>query len=220
VLLYLKSSSRLLVIFDCDGVLVDSEPLSNGTFVKMLGEAGFPISYEEGVERFVGKSISTCIHEVELDMGRKLPASFLSTFREITFELFKKELQQVTGIREVLTNLPYESCVASSGPHEKIKLTLGITDLYPFFEGKIFSASDVERGKPFPDLFLHAASSMGYDPESCIVVEDAVPGVHAARSAGMRVLGYAERASATRLSEAGALTFTRMDELIELLSKI
>jgi len=214
----MKSPTKLLIIFDCDGVLVDSEPLSNGTFVKMLSEVGYHLSYEEGVERFVGKSIGTCIKEVELALGRKLPDSFEDTFREVTFDLFRRELQPVTGIHEVLKNLPYEACVASSGPHEKIKLNLGVTSLYEFFEGKIFSASDVQRGKPFPDLFLHAASSMGYDPGNCVVVEDAVPGVQAARSAGMRVLGYAERASAKRLSEAGALTFTKMEELIDLMS--
>lgn len=216
----MKSLSKPLIIFDCDGVLVDSEPLSNGTFVKMLNEVGYPATYEEGVERFVGKPIGSCIQEVELVLGHKLPSTFESTFRELTTELFKRELKPVTGIYEVLKNLPYEYCVASSGPHEKIRLTLGVTNLYQLFEGKIFSASDVKRGKPFPDLFLHAASTMGYDPTDCIVVEDAVPGIKAALSAGMRVLGYAERDLTNRLAEAGAITFTKMDELSDLLSKL
>jgi HAD superfamily hydrolase (TIGR01509 family) len=208
---------RQLVIFDCDGVLVDSEPISNGTFVRMLNEIGFVMSEDEGRDRFVGKSITSCIKDVEEALNRKLGDEFEKEFRRVTFEKFEKELTPVKGIREVLSSITHHTCVASSGPHEKIKLTLGVTGLYPFFEGRIYSAVDVGRGKPFPDLFLHAAKQMDFEPEQCIVVEDAVPGVQAAIAAGMRVLGYAELASAEKLAKAGAQTFTSMSELLSLL---
>ena len=148
-----------------------------------------------------------------------MPASFETAFTKVTFDLFKRELQPVAGVRDVLNRLPYEACVASSGTHEKLELTLGVTNLYEFFKGKIFSASDVRRGKPYPDLFLHAASSMGYNASQCVVIEDATPGIMAALAAGMRVLGYAERSAIEKLSQAGAKTFTNMDELLHLLSE-
>jgi len=211
----MKNDSRL-VIFDCDGVLVDSEPLSNAIFAAMVNDLGLKISLEESAERFTGRSLTSCLTDVEQTLGIELPDSFKDDFTNATFEAFRQDLTPVRGIRDLLENFPYSTCVASSGDHEKIRTTLGITGLYPFFEGRIFSATEVSRGKPHPDLFLYAAESMGFQPSACIVIEDSVPGVNAALAAGMKVLGYSERTLESKLKDAGAVTFSDMNNLLQL----
>jgi HAD superfamily hydrolase (TIGR01509 family) len=180
-----------LVIFDCDGVLVDTERIAVRIDVAVLAELGWTMSEAEVVERFMGKSDDEMTREIEAHTGRKLPESWEAPFRHLYREAFAAELQPVPGILEALDAITLPTCVASSGTHEKIRYTLGLTGLYDRFAGRIFSVDDVRRGKPAPDLFLHAASRMGAVPERCAVVEDSPYGVQAARAAGMRAFGYA-----------------------------
>ena len=206
-----------LVIFDCDGVLVDSELLSNRVLAQTLAEVGLPMSLEETIATFMGHSMSACIAIIEERTSRPIPPNFVSDFRDRTFEVFRRELRPVPGIESVLATIDLPYCVASSGPPEKIHLTLGITGLLPRFAGRIFSAVEVERGKPHPDLFLHAAYEMGVAPTACVVVEDSIRGVQAAVAAGMRVFGYADLTDADALAAAGARVFRSMSELPALL---
>jgi HAD superfamily hydrolase (TIGR01509 family) len=180
-----------LVIFDCDGVLVDTERIAVRIDVAVLAELGWKMSEAEVIERFMGKSDDAMTREIEAHTGRKLPESWEAPFRHLYREAFAAELQPVPGILEALDAITLPTCVASSGTHEKIRYTLGLTGLYDRFAGRIFSVDDVRRGKPAPDLFLHAAGRMGAVPERCAVVEDSPYGVQAARAAGMRAFGYA-----------------------------
>jgi HAD superfamily hydrolase (TIGR01509 family) len=185
------SAPIALVIFDCDGVLVDTERIAVRIDVAVLAELGWKMSEAEVIERFMGKSDDAMTREIEAHTGRKLPESWEAPFRHLYREAFAAELQLVPGILEALDAITLPTCVASSGTHEKIRYTLGLTGLYDRFAGRIFSVDDVRRGKPAPDLFLHAARRMGAVPEQCVVVEDSPYGVQAARSAGMRAFGYA-----------------------------
>ena len=154
---------------------------------------------------------------IEAHLKRPLPTDFERIMNEREAVTFKQELQPVPGIVEVLEELTEPKCVASSGTHEKMRTTLGTTGLYSYFENHIFSATEVERGKPHPDLFLYAAEKMGTEPSRCVVVEDSIPGVQGAISAGMKVLGYARLTSKNALMQAGAQVFSNMLELPQLL---
>lgn len=205
--------SSFLLIFDCDGVLVDSEPLSNRIFNTMLGELGIVMSLEETVEKYVGRSMKSCYEMIYQEYGVEVPPEFNADYQQRIKQVFVDQLQAVSHIHETLAILPYPRCVASSGSHEKMQTTLGVTGLYAHFEGRIFSATEVQNGKPAPDLFLYAAAAMGVVPERCIVIEDSVPGIQAALTAGMKALGYAERSPAHKLEQAGATVFKSMKEL-------
>jgi HAD superfamily hydrolase (TIGR01509 family) len=207
-----------LVIFDCDGVLVDSEPIANRVLAEALNEAGYAISPEEAVARFVGRSMASVIAMVETDHGRPLPGGWLDDCQARTFEAFRKDLRAMPGMEEALERISVPMCVASSGAPDKIAHSLSLTGLDRFFDGNLFSASMVARGKPAPDLFLYAARRMGAEPEQCLVIEDSVPGVEAAVAAGMRVLGFvggshADAALGSRLEGVGATVFSDMAEL-------
>ena len=203
-----------LLIFDCDGVLVDSERLSNRVFAAMLTEEGWPTTPEQSVERYMGRTISSCLDEVAGQLGHPLRSDFSERYYERIFEIFDRELVAVPGIEGALDALgAWPMCVASSGPHRKIRHTLGLTGLLPRFDGRIYSGTEVAEGKPAPDLFLLAAERMGVAPERCIVVEDSVNGVVAARRAGMAVLGFARDTDPARLADAGATVFREMGEL-------
>jgi HAD superfamily hydrolase (TIGR01509 family) len=180
-----------LVIFDCDGVLVDTERIAVRIDVIVLAELGWPMTEAEVVERFMGRSDEEMTADIEAHLGRPLPASWEEPFRHLYRQAFEAELEPVAGVVEALDAIAIPTCVASSGTHEKIRFTLGLTGLYERFAGRIFSVSDVARGKPAPDLFLHAADRMGVPPPQCAVVEDSRYGVEAARAAGMRAFGYA-----------------------------
>ncbi|WP_190025414.1 HAD family hydrolase [Streptomyces hiroshimensis] len=212
-----------LVIFDNDGVLVDSEPISNRVLAAYLTELGHPTTYEESIRDYMGSAVHR-IHDLVLERtGRQLPADFDTTLHSRIFEAFDRELQPIKGAAEVLeylvaSGIPY--CVASSGTHERIRVGHARTGLDEWFEESwIFSAEDVGRGKPTPDLFLHAARSMGVEPARCVVVEDSPLGVQAARAAGMDVYGYTGMTPAERLTEAGVNgLFGAMAELPQLLA--
>jgi HAD superfamily hydrolase (TIGR01509 family) len=207
-----------LVIFDCDGVLVDSEPLANRVFTAALHEVGLPLSYQEVCATFIGLSMERCIEIVEQRLGRPVPGDFVARLQARTFEAFRSSLQPVPGIVEALDRIDAPVCVASSGEMEKMELNLGLTGLLPRFEGRLFSATQVERGKPWPDLFLHAASTLGARPAHSAVVEDSLPGVQAARAAGMTVFAYAGPDRRVALAKAGAVVFDDMQELPSLLA--
>ncbi|MEU4501596.1 HAD family hydrolase [Streptomyces sp. NPDC024089] len=179
-----------LVIFDCDGVLVDSERIAVRIEVQIGAELGWPLTADEVIEKFVGRSNKSIGALVEARLPGK-SAAWQERYETLHREAVDRELVAVEGIHEALAAIALPTCVASSGSHEKMRHTLGHTGLYAHFEGRIFSATEVARGKPAPDLFLHAARRMGVEPAACVVVEDSKYGVQAARSAGMRSLGYA-----------------------------
>ncbi|MFF5716077.1 HAD family hydrolase [Streptomyces buecherae] len=209
-----------LVIFDNDGVLVDSEPISNRLLAAYLTELGHPTTYDEAIRDYMGSAMHR-IHDLVLERyGRQLPAEFDATFHERVFAAFGADLEAVAGAADVVEELradgvPY--CLASSGSHERIRVALKKTELYGLFgEERIFSSQDVGRGKPAPDLFLHAASVMGVAPERCAVVEDSPLGVQAARAAGMDVYGFTAMTPAAKLADATE-RFASMRELPHLL---
>jgi HAD superfamily hydrolase (TIGR01509 family) len=203
-----------LVIFDCDGVLVDSERISNQVFADMLNELGVPATLDYMFDHFFGHSMRHCMDLVATLLGRLPPADFADCYRERLKSAFVAELKAVQGIESALNQIGLPFCVASSGDHDKMRTTLDITGLLPRFDGKLFSVTDVARGKPWPDIFLHAANVHGVPPKDCVVIEDSPIGVTAAVAAGMTVLGYAALTPAARLLTAGAhRIFTRMAEL-------
>ncbi|NQZ57056.1 MAG: HAD family hydrolase [Lentisphaeraceae bacterium] len=181
-----------LIIFDCDGVLVDSEKISIPVLADMLNELGWNISVDECRSTFMGKSMKSCLDIIQNQLTTAVPQDFLANFDQRVFKRFHSELEEVPGISTILNSLNIPSCVASSGPHHKMDLTLGLTKLKDHFKEVIFSAQDVERGKPFPDLFLHAAKSMNVAPQRCVVIEDSLPGLEAAERAGMQAVLYDE----------------------------
>jgi len=206
-----------LVIFDCDGVLVDSEAIQNRVFARMLGEAGLPISYEAVVRQFVWLKMSHCLDIVEQRLGHPLPPCFEARLQDQTFAAFERELKPVRGVAQALDRIDTSVCVASNGSLDKMRKTLGMTGLLPRFQGRMFSAAQVARPKPHPDLYLHAAREMAADPVICAVIEDSRAGVRAAVAAGMTVFGYAAAGQGESLAAAGARVFNDMCELQGLL---
>ena len=210
-----------LVIFDCDGVLVDSERIACRVFADLATSIGVETTFEGCVARYMGRSIPACIDLLETRLGYPVPTDFEQRYYAKIYAAFDRDLRAVPGVEaaiEALHATGVATCVASSGPPERMRRTLGLTGLYERFEGRIFSATDVARGKPFPDLFLHAAERLGADPKRCVVVEDSVAGAAAGRAAGMTVLGYADLVAASTLGAAGATPFRSMAELPELIS--
>ncbi|WP_329141242.1 HAD family hydrolase [Streptomyces sp. NBC_01476] len=178
------------MIFDCDGVLVDSEKIAVKIDVRVLADLGWPLTEDEVVRRFVGRSFADMTAAIEEHLGRPLPAGWDTPYTALYREALDRELTPVDGVVEALDAITLPTCVASSTSHSGLRHRLGRTGLYDRFAGRIFSAADVARGKPAPDLFLHAARSLGVAPERCVVVEDSRYGVAAARAAGMRSYGY------------------------------
>ncbi|MFN6501353.1 MAG: HAD family hydrolase [Nostoc sp. DedQUE01] len=207
-----------LVIFDCDGVLVDSETLGNRILVEFVAEFGLVLELQEAILLFKGCKMADCVAVIEQRLGKKLPQDFVTQFRACTAEVFERELLPINGIEAALDKINLPICVASSGPPEKIKLALRVTNLLPRFEGRIFSSYEIGSWKPAPDLFLHAAKNMGFEASSCTVVEDSILGVRAGVAAGMRVLGYTNQSEATLLEACGGRVFDSMYQLPSLLS--
>jgi HAD superfamily hydrolase (TIGR01509 family) len=208
-----------LVIFDCDGVLVDSERLAVRVEAAVLAELGWPLSQAEVVERFMGRSQAFMAQAILDRLGRRLPDDWQDRLDRRYRAAFDAELAPVDGIVEALDRIATPTCVASSGSHEMLRHTLGLTGLYQRFEGRIFSASEVAEGKPAPDLFLHAPARLGAEPAACAVVEDSRYGVEAARAAGMRAFGYTGGLTpAGRLAGPGTVLFDDMRRLPDLLA--
>lgn len=210
----------MLLIFDCDGVLVDSEALACRLDAETLTGLGFPYSAEEIIAQFVGVSLKDMMARIEAEHGRRLPEDFGERLNRTLFTRFEAELQPIPGVRDAILALPHPRCVASSSAPERIALSLRVTGLADLFTS-VFSATEVARGKPAPDLFLHAASRMGFSPDNCLVIEDSSAGIRAARAAGMRVIGFTGGshcgpAHADKLRAAGApIVLERMADLPE-----
>ncbi|MHA1539987.1 MAG: HAD family hydrolase [Alphaproteobacteria bacterium] len=217
---------KKLIIFDCDGVLVDSEPISCRIVAEAFTAVGYPISTEDYIHNFVGKSITTVMKMVTEEHGLIFPDGFYwEGIKPKTIAAFEQELQPIDGIIDVLSGVTLPKVIASSSELERIKFSLRKTGVIDHFEEEnIYSAQMVKRGKPFPDLFLHVAAEQGVDPADCLIIEDSVAGVQAATAAGIDVLGftggshiYSKPDHAARLTKHGAKdTFSKMSDLLSL----
>jgi HAD superfamily hydrolase (TIGR01509 family) len=186
-----------LLIFDCDGVLVDSEVIAHETLRELMETLGCPMTMAELIEEFAGKSLADTLTTAERLLGRPIPADVGEEFGRRLLERFRRELKPIPGVRDAILALPHRRCVASSSSPERLHLSLAVTGLAPLFGDRVFSAVAVANGKPAPDLYLLAARTLGEPPARCIVVEDTVRGVAAGRAAGMHVVGFAGAAHAT-----------------------
>jgi len=180
------------IIFDCDGVLVNSLPLSNQVMLEMLKPFGIVKQFKKVIENFNGGALQKSFQKIEEIIGEKLPEDFEEQYRRLCYQKFKEELQPVEGIVDLLKKINLPICVASSGPPKKIISNLRTTQLLKFFKGNIFSSYQINSWKPEPDIFLHAANKMGFLPSECLVVEDSLDGIIAARTGGFDVVGLAE----------------------------
>jgi HAD superfamily hydrolase (TIGR01509 family) len=205
------------VIFDCDGVLVDSEPLGNQVMVDLANELGAEIDLDYAYKYFKGNSLEKCMINISELIEIEMPSNFENEYRSRSFEKFKNEIQPVEGILDVVKNLKIPFCVASSGPKQKIELNLELTGLLPYFKEKIFSCYTIEKWKPDPAVFLWAAETMGFKPNECIVIEDSPIGVNAAINGGFDVFGFTAHDYNGELQENTTKTFESMTKLTELL---
>ena len=215
-----RFSPCLLVIFDCDGVLVDSEPIAARLTAEAVSELGWPMSAELAKAEFLGDTFSNIIRRVEQKLGRKVPADWPARSQANLLAALERELKPVPGVRaaiETLVGAGVRLAVGSQGSHEKMQLTLRVTGLLPFFEGRIFSATQVARPKPAPDLFLLAAQTLGVAPARTAVIEDSTRGVKAALAAGMRILGYTASVGREAIVAAGAEPIDDLSRVPELL---
>jgi HAD superfamily hydrolase (TIGR01509 family) len=222
------SSKLRAIIFDFDGVLADSEVLSNTVIAEIVTELGKPTTVDDAYRTFMGKRLSEVIETIEAVTGRKLPPDFADAYQQRTFDAFRARLKPVVGAREFLEKFlgiwrDVPRCIASSSSPERLALSLEVLNMTPLFEGRVFSASNVARGKPHPDIFLHAAEQLGIDPSDCIVIEDSVGGVTAGRAAGTTVIGliaagHIQSGHEARLRQAGAdhvvASFAELDRVI------
>lgn len=208
-----------LVIFDCDGVLVDSEPIANRVFAEQLALHGFAMTPVEVMRTFVGRSRDTCIEMAGSMRGQPLPGDFAERWDAALNAAIAREVKPVAGVVEVLRGLRVAYCVASNGEPSHMQSSLAAAGLMPLVHGRLFSAKAVARAKPAPDLFLHAAKTMGFAPGDCAVVEDTPTGVRAAVAAGMRVFAYVggPQTDPAEVIALGATPFAHMRELPALL---
>jgi HAD superfamily hydrolase (TIGR01509 family) len=206
-----------LIIFDCDGVLVNSEPISNRIMAEVLTQNGLPMSLEACYDHFMGRTMDDCLDILAQRFGHCAPTDFVDTVRQRTLEALRQEVEPVPGVAAAIAQISVPVCVASSGQLVKMRTTLQRTGLLHHFEDRLFSAAGVARGKPHPDIFLHAAQALGADASACAVIEDSPVGVQAGVAAGMTVFGYAALTDPGALAAAGAQVFSDMQELPTLL---
>ncbi|HXR31090.1 MAG TPA: HAD family hydrolase [Solirubrobacterales bacterium] len=200
-------------------MLVDSDRISLRIQAERITALGLEMTYEECVRDFLGLGMTSTLRILGERLGNPVPEEWVTDLETAGREGFRRELTPVSGIAEALAQIEVPTCVASSGSQDKMRLTLGLTGLYECFSGRIFSADEVRRGKPAPDLFLYAAERMPVSPERCIVIEDSPFGVKAAKAAGMRALGFAAMTPPERLASADAI-FTTMGDLPQLVTGI
>ena len=198
-----------LLIFDCDGVLVDSELLANAAIAELLTQLGRPMTVQEALAAFVGKRLQEVLATAEALLGAPIPPAAAERAGRQLLERFRRDLKPIDGVGGAIEMLPYRRCVASSSSPKRIRISLEATGLASLFGDCVFSAEQVANSKPAPDLFLLAARSLGTMPADCIVIEDSPLGIAAARSAGMRAIGFAggsqiDAAAVTRIAAAGA----------------
>jgi HAD superfamily hydrolase (TIGR01509 family) len=209
-----------LVIFDCDGVLVDSEPIASRVTAEVMTELGIPTTPEEAARLFLGDTLANVVRGIEQRAPTPPPRDWVETMEARLWDEFRRTLKPVPGAPEAVARVlaaGIAACVASQGHPEKMQVTLGVTGLLPRFTDRIFSARMVARPKPFPDLFLYAAERLGVAPADTVVVEDSALGVKAAVAAGMRALGYTASVGAQKLEDAGAEVFDSLYDLPRLL---
>ncbi|MEM9928426.1 MAG: HAD family hydrolase [Bacteroidota bacterium] len=209
--------SPAAIIFDCDGILVDSEAITFSVLAEMAGEAGLHLSLQELEQHFLGKSLNEIILFLEQETGQSLLPTFEPDFRQRTFAKFKTDLQPVPGIHALLDRLQIPIAVASSGPPHKIRMNLELTQLTDYFGDNVFSCYDLQKWKPDPAVFLAAAQHLGFSPEQCVVVEDSPPGVAGAVAGGFRTYALARHGNDAALAAAGATVYQHHDELYGLL---
>jgi HAD superfamily hydrolase (TIGR01509 family) len=214
----MTSHSIDLVIFDCDGVLVDSEPLANQVFVQLVREHGFEVDEPAYQKKFSGVTLPNRISTVARELNWAPPQNFHALFNERLIELSREKLQPVHGIHDLLESIPVPVCVASNGSREEIVFRLEHSKLTSFFGDALFSGLEVPNPKPEPDVYLAAAKSFGVSPSRCIVIEDSIPGVTAGVRAGMHIYGHAAFTPAEKLKEAGAIPFASMFDLKDMLA--
>jgi HAD superfamily hydrolase (TIGR01509 family) len=198
-----------LIIFDCDGVLVDSEIIAHALLAQMMTDLGHPMTTAEAVRKFAGRSLADTLSLIEASLGRSIPDDLGQRYGRLLLERLHRDLRPIAGVKAAIAALRYPRCVASSSSLERIRLSLEATALASLFDANIFSATQVAHGKPAPDLYLFASRRMGAAPERCVVVEDSALGVTAGRAAGMKVIGFTGAAHTTpdaaqRLAAAGA----------------
>jgi len=205
------------IIFDCDGVLVDSEPLSNQVMVDIANELGANINLKYALRNFKGNSFNNCAQQISDLIGKAVPNNLEEIYRERSFEKFRNEIKSINGIKNVLDDLKLPFCVASSGPESKIKLNLELTGLMEYFQENIFSCYTIGKWKPDPSVFNWAAKTMGYNPNECLIIEDSLIGVEAALNGGFDVFGYTAHDYNDELRKMATKTFSEMLILPELL---
>lgn len=201
------------VIFDCDGVLVDSEAIANQVIVDIANSHGARMDLAYAIEHFEGTSLQFVRASIEKLINQPLPDSFEQEYRRLSFEKFRKEIKPVAGIPELLNKLTIPHCVASNGPTNKIILNLELTHLLKYFRGNIFSAYEIESWKPDPKLFVHAAKAMGFEPKDCVVVEDSIHGVRAAIAGGFDVYALCKPDKKDFFTQEGAKVIHSIKEL-------
>jgi HAD superfamily hydrolase (TIGR01509 family) len=207
------------IIFDCDNVLVDTESTLVSVLIDMAREYGAEMDTEEAIRLFSGRQLLQSIRILEQRSDVTFPEDFEKRFRVRLYEEFRKDVQPIAGVKDLLENLKLPFCVASSGPREKIELNLGLTGLIEFFdESRIFSSYDINSWKPDPEIFLYAASTMGFSPSECVVIEDSLAGIEAARTGGFRVYGLTNGYNQQELTDQGAIVFDEMKALTQLLN--
>lgn len=209
-----------LVIFDCDGVLVDSEPISLSVMLDVLHEAGIDVTEAEGYRHLLGRSIASNADWIRDEKGLELTSEHREALRRRVFERFRGELEPVLGARAAIEALNIERCVASSSQPDRIRLSLTLTGLIDLFDPHLFSAAMVDNGKPAPDLFLHAAREMGVSPGDCLVIEDSPAGIGAAKAAGMSVVGFVGGSHAKPADLKTAVASAGPDAIIEHMSDL
>ena len=205
------------IIFDCDGVLVDSEAISAKVFQKMLKELGYGLELKLIEEQITGTSMQENLQFFEENIQSKLPPDFATEFRKRSFEAYKKDLKPIDGIHTLIDKITVPICTASSGPQKKIRLNLSITQLIDKFGNNIFSSFDIGSWKPEPEIYLHAAKQMGFAPKNCVVIEDSEPGVLAAVKGGFEVYVLTNEKKKDTFEKLGAKVFYEMKELGALL---
>jgi len=209
-----------LVIFDCDGVLVDSESLAMRVLLEGLGEIGCAIGEEEAYERFLGRSLANMQAVLRAEYGSGVPPDRLDRMRQRLFEVYRQELLPIDGIAAMLDRLATPRCVASSSQMERLQVSLEVTGLLSRFVPHLFSATMVAQGKPAPDLFLHVAERMAVAPVACLVIEDSAAGIEAAQRAGMRVFGFVGGSHARSAAYRAKLAMLAPDLVFEEISRL
>ena len=205
------------VIFDCDGVIVDSEALAIKALLTLARPHGCTISLNEGVRLLHGKSYSDCINIIQRRSKRPLYSTFEEEYRKLSFSYFESELKAIRGVKAFINDLNVPFCVASSGPVDKIRLNLKLVNLLEKFEGNIYSCYEINSWKPDPAIFLHAAKQMNLNVSDCVVIEDSLPGVTAAVRGGFRTFAYSNAHTENILKKAGATIFHYFEDLPKLI---